>query len=453
MAVAADKLEEIRRISTERGIEFYFAQFVDMYARPSAKLVPAANLDDLVREGAGFAGFAAGEIGQVPSDPDIAAIPDLDSFTPVPWESSLGRFACDVYVDGEPWPYDPRTILRNQQARAREQGYELKLGMELEYFLVRQGEDGSISVADPLDDLEKPCYDLRALTRNIDFLTTVSRYVNELGWGNYANDHEDANGQFEQNFMFADALTSCDRAIFFRYMVHTLAQQRGLLATFMPKPFTHLTGNGCHFHMSLWQDGTNVFLDEGDPRGLGLSETAYHFIGGLKAHARAVSAFTAPTVNSYKRLKRGTTTSGATWSPVWISYGYNNRTQMLRIPAPGRVEDRTIDGSCNPYLAATAVLAAGLDGIKRKLDPGEANTENLYDVPYLELLQRGLQTLPTNLLQATLELEGDLVLREAFGRGRDEDYVDYYIGVKRDEWNRYHEQVTSWEISEYLTRF
>jgi glutamine synthetase len=325
--------------------------------------------------------------------------------------------------------------------------------MELEYFLVRQGEDGSISVADPLDDLEKPCYDLRALTRNIDFLTTVSRYVNELGWGNYANDHEDANGQFEQNFMFADALTSCDRAIFFRYMVHTLAQQRGLLATFMPKPFTHLTGNGCHFHMSLWQDGTNVFLDEGDPRGLGLSETAYHFIGGLKAHARAVSAFTAPTVNSYKRLKRGTTTSGATWSPVWISYGYNNRTQMLRIPAPGRVEDRTIDGSCNPYLAATAVLAAGLDGIKRKLDPGEANTENLYDVPYLELLQRGLQTLPTNLLQATLELEGDLVLREAFGRGRDEDYVDYYIGVKRDEWNRYHEQVTSWEISEYLTRF
>jgi glutamine synthetase len=453
MAVAADKLEEIRRISTERGIEFYFAQFVDMYARPSAKLVPAANLDDLVRDGAGFAGFAAGEIGQVPSDPDVAAIPDLESFTPVPWESSLGRFACDVYVEGEPWPYDPRTILRNQQARAREQGYELKLGMELEYFLVRRGDDGSISVADPLDDLEKPCYDLRALTRNIDFLTTVSRYVNELGWGNYANDHEDANGQFEQNFMFADALTSCDRAIFFRYMVHTLAQQRGLLATFMPKPFTHLTGNGCHFHMSLWRDGTNVFLDEGDPRGLGLSETAYHFIGGLKAHARAVSAFTAPTVNSYKRLKRGTTTSGATWSPVWISYGYNNRTQMLRIPAPGRVEDRTIDGSCNPYLAATAVLAAGLDGINRKLDPGEANTENLYDVPYLELLQRGLQTLPTNLLQATLELEGDLVLREAFGRGRDEDYVDYYIGVKRDEWNRYHEQVTSWEITEYLTRF
>ena len=453
MTGASSKLEEIRAVTAERGIEFFFAQFVDMYARPSAKLVPAANLDDLVREGAGFAGFAAGEIGQLPSDPDIAAIPDLTSFTPVPWQPNLARFACDVYVDGEPWPYDPRTILRAQLARAKEKGFEFKMGLELEYFLVRRNDDGSISLADPLDDLEKPCYDMKALTRNIDFLTTVSRYCNELGWGNYANDHEDANGQFEQNFTYDDALVSCDRAIFFRYMVHTLAQQRGILATFMPKPFTHLTGNGCHFHMSLWRDGENLFLDEDDPRGLGLSELAYHFLGGLKTHARASSALTAPTVNSYKRLKMGTTASGATWSPVWISYGYSNRTQMLRIPGPGRIEDRTIDGSCNPYLAATAVLAAGLDGIERRLDPGEPNTENLYAVSYDELIRRGLQTLPTNLLMATLELEGDLVLREAFGRGRDEDYVDYYIRVKRDEWNRYHEQVTPWEIQEYMTRF
>ena len=205
---------------------------------------------------------------------------------------------------------------------------------------------------------------MAGLTRRYDFLTTVSRNCNDLGWGNYANDHEDANGQFEQNFTYANALTSCDRAIFFRYMVHTLAEQNGMIATFMPKPFSDLTGNGCHFHMSLWDGETNLFLDESDPRGLGLSELAYHFIGGLKAHARATSALTAPTVNSYKRLKVGTTTSGATWSPVWISYGYNNRTQMLRIPGPGRVEDRTIDGSCNPYLAAAAVLSAGLDGIE-----------------------------------------------------------------------------------------
>jgi glutamine synthetase len=327
------------------------------------------------------------------------------------------------------------------------------MGLELEYFLVQKRDDDSIELADRMDTLEKPCYDLVGLTRNLDFLTTVSSYINELGWGNYANDHEDANGQFEQNFTYANALTSCDRAIFFRYMVHVLAEQGGMIATFMPKPFTKLTGNGCHFHMSLWDGETNLFLDENDPRGLGLSETAYHFIGGLKKHAKAYSAITAPTVNSYKRLKVGTTASGATWSPVWISYGYNNRTQMLRIPGPGRIEDRTIDGSCNPYLAATAVLAAGLDGIDSKLDPGEANSENLYAIPYEELRSRGLETLPGNLLDATEELEGDEVLRKAFGRGRDEDYLDYFIRVKRDEWNRYHEQVTPWEIQEYLTRF
>jgi glutamine synthetase len=449
----APTVEDIRRQAEERGIEFFFAQFVDMYARPSAKLIPAANLDDLVSDGAGFAGFAAGEIGQLPSDPDIAAIPDLRSFTPVPWQPNLARFACDVTVEGEPWPYCPRTILRNTLDAASAKGFEFKMGLELEYFLVRRREDGSIEVADPLDTLEKPCYDITGLTRQYEFLTTVSKYCNELGWGNYANDHEDANGQFEQNFTYANALTSCDRAIFFRYMVHTLAEQRGMIATFMPKPFSELTGNGAHFHMSLWDGETNLFLDESDPRGLGLSETAYHFIGGLMKHARAYSAITAPTVNSYKRLKVGTTASGATWSPVWISYGYNNRTQMLRVPGPGRVEDRTIDGSCNPYLAAAAVLAAGLDGIENGLDAGEANSENLYTIPVEALRERGLTTLPSNLLEATNELEQNTVLREALGVGRDEDYVDYVVRVKRDEWNRYHEQVTPWEINEYLTRF
>jgi glutamine synthetase len=454
MAVATDpRLEEVRKIAQGRGVEFFFAQFVDMYGRPSAKLVPAANLDDLANDGAGFAGFAAGEIGQMPSDPDIAAIPDLDSLTLVPWQRNLARFACDITVEGEPWPYCPRTILRNQLARAKELGYDYKIGIELEYFLIRRRDDGSIEIADAQDTLEKPCYDMAGLTRRYDFLTTVSKYCNELGWGNYANDHEDANGQFEQNFLFDDALVSCDRAIFFRYMVHTLAEQHGMVATFMPKPFTNLTGNGCHFHMSLWDGETNLFLDEDDPRGLGLSETAYHFVGGLKKHARAYSALTAPTVNSYKRLKLGSTTSGATWSPVWISYGYNNRTQMLRIPGPGRIEDRTIDGSANPYLAAAAILAAGLDGIEKGLDAGEPNSENLYTISYDELRNRGLETLPSNLLEATTELEGDDVLREALGKGRGEDYLDYFIRVKRDEWARYHEQVTPWEITEYLTRF
>ena len=447
-------VEEIRRMSEERGIEFYFAQFVDLHARPSAKLVPASSLEALLSDGAGFAGFAAGDLGQLPSDPDIAAVPDLDSFTPVPWQQNLARFACDIYVEGEEWPYDPRTILRRQLARARTKGYELMVGLELEYFLLRQRPDGGLEPADPLDTLEKPCYDLKGLTRNYEFLTTVSRWVNGLGWGNYANDHEDANGQFEQKFTYADALTSCDRAIFFRYMVHTLAQQRGVLATFMPKPFGHLTGNGCHFHLSLWDQDRNLFLDENDQRGQGLSELAYHFIGGLKRHAKAYIALTAPTVNSYKRLKLGgMTASGATWSPVYVSYGYNNRTQMLRIPAPGRIEDRTIDGACNPYLAAAAVLAAGLDGIDNELDPGEPNAGNMYAVSDEELARRGIEVLPANLLDATRELERDEVLREALGRGRDEDYLDYYVRVKREEWRRYHEQVTPWEIGEYLTRF
>ena len=244
MGSDAARLEQIRSTIVDRSIEFIFAQFVDMYGRPSAKLVPANHLDALVEDGAGFAGFAAGEIGQLPSDPDIAAIPDLDSFTLVPWQPNLARFACDVTVEGDAWPYCPRTILRNVLARAAEQGYEFKIGIELEYFLVQLNGDGSIEIADKLDTLEKPCYDMAGLTRQYEFLTRVSRYCNELGWGNYANDHEDANGQFEQNFEYDDALVTCDRAIFFRYMVHTLAEQHGVIATFMPKPFTTLTGNG-----------------------------------------------------------------------------------------------------------------------------------------------------------------------------------------------------------------
>ncbi|HEY6397005.1 MAG TPA: hypothetical protein VIX82_06080, partial [Solirubrobacteraceae bacterium] len=324
-----------------------------------------------------------------------------------------------------------------------------------EYFLLRRADDGSLELADPLDDLEQPCYDMRALTRNLDFVSQVSNAVTELGWDNYATDHEDANGQFEQNFQFDDALVTCDRAVFFRYMVESLAQQRGLIATFMPKPFANLTGSGCHFHVSLWSGGENAFeRDAGDdPRGLGLSELAYHFIGGLKAHAKAYIAVTAPTVNSYKRLVVGAPNSGATWAPAYVSYGYNNRTQMLRIPAPGRIEDRTVDGSCNPYLGATAMLAAGLDGVERQLDPGEANAENLYELGEAQRNALGIELLPANLLDATRELERDDALRAAFGKVRDGDYVDYFIKVKRGEWQAAHEQITKWELDRYLQLF
>jgi glutamine synthetase len=279
--------------------------------------------------------------------------------------------------------------------------------------------------------------------------------VTALGWDNYATDHEDANGQFEQNFGYADALTTCDRAIFFRYMVESIAQTRGLIATFMPKPFAHLTGNGCHLHVSLWKDGRNVFADEdgSDRRGLGLSPAAYGFIGGLKAHAGAYIALTAPSVNSYKRLVVGSQ-SGSAWAPIYISYGSNNRTQMLRIPAAGRIEDRTVDGSCNPYLAVTAVLAAGLDGIERGLEPGEPTSDhNLHDLPEEDRRRLGVDLLPDNLLDATRALESDDVLRAALGNCQNEDYVDYYVRVKRDEWQRAQSEITSWELDRYLQLF
>jgi glutamine synthetase len=453
--VAPQSEGEVRKLARDGNIEFLFAQFVDMHGKPNAKLVPAHHLDDLLSDGAGFAGFAAGDIGQGPHDPDLIAMPDVRTYTPLPWKPGVARFACDVTVEGEEWPYCPRTILRHQLERAQELGYEFRIGAELEYFLVRRREDGTIEVADALDTLEQPCYDMRGLTRNLDFVSTVSRNVTALGWDNYATDHEDANGQFEQNFEFDDALVTCDRAVFFRFMVEALAQEQGLIATFMPKPFAHLTGNGCHFHMSLWKDGENLFEADpsDDPRGLGLSELAYQFVGGLKAHARAYIAVTAPTVTSYKRLVVGAPTSGATWAPAYVSYGYNNRTQMLRIPGPGRIEDRTVDGSCNPYLAATVVLAAGLDGIERGLDPGEPNALNLYETDEAQRKELGIDVLPANLLDATRELERCDVLRTALGRARDEDYLDYYVNCKRREWQQAHEQITQWELDRYLQLF
>jgi len=447
--------DDVRRIVKDDGIEFLFAQFVDMHGKPSAKLVPAHHIDDLLRDGAGFAGFAAGDVGQGPHDPDMIAMPDPKSLTILPWQPNVARFACDITVEGEEWPFCPRTILRHAVAQLAEKGYDMQIGAELEYFLLRRNADGELEVADPLDTLDLPCYDMRALTRNLDFVSQVSKFVTALGWDNYATDHEDANGQFEQNFQYADALTTCDRAVFYRYMVESLAQQRGLIATFMPKPFAHLTGNGCHFHVSLWSGGENLFERDRseDPRGLGLSELAYQFIGGLKANAKAYIAVTAPTVNSYKRLVIGAPTSGATWAPAYISYGYNNRTQMLRIPDAGRIEDRTVDGSCNPYLAATAMLAAGLDGIERGLDPGEPNSANLYEYSEAERGEQGIEVLPANLLDAVRELEKNDVLRAALGKTRDGDYIDYYAKVKLREWQAAHEQITQWELDRYLQLF
>ncbi|MQA82014.1 MAG: type III glutamate--ammonia ligase [Streptosporangiales bacterium] len=450
-----DSTEQMLRRAEEDGIEFFLAMFVDMHGKPCAKAVPASAVDMLLNDGAGFAGFAVGDIGQAPNDPDLAAMPDPSSYTRLPWKPEIAVLHCDPYVDGEPWPYAPRVILRRQLDRLREErGWVLKTGVEAEYILVRRTANGGIEIADELDTSEKPCYEAKGLSRMWGHLSTVSKYMNEMGWANYANDHEDAAGQFEQNFAYADALTTADRAIFLRYMVHVLAHEAGMAATFMPKPFSNYTGNGLHTHLSIWDTSDKpLFETDEDPRGLGLSPLAYQFMGGLIEHGRAMAGVICPTVNSYKRIGVGAPDSGSTWAPAYNTYGGNNRTVMLRVPEGGRVEHRGVDGSANPYLAFTGLLAAGLDGVDKNLDPGEPVRDDLFALRPDEVADRGIERLPGTLADAVTEFTGDKVLRAAFGEVRSGDYVDYYADVKRREFLEYHADVSAWEVKKYLTLF
>ena len=438
-------LDTARKLVKENGVEFFLCSFVEMSGAPKAKVVPAAHLETMAVEGAGFAGFAAGEIGQSPHDPDMASIPDFSSLTVVPWRSNIAWVAGDINVNNEEWPFCPRTILRRQLKKCEDQGYTVNIGVEAEFMLLKQDEGGNYLPWDELDTLGKPCYDLRTLHRNLDIMTTLLRYIQEMGWYPYANDHEDANCQFEINWRYADALTTADRHTFFKWMVKTVAEETGLMATFMPKPFQNMTGNGAHCHMSLWDaNNANVFLDKQDENGL--SQIAYWYIGGILHHAKALAALTNPIVNSYKRLVRGAPRSGATWAPVYVTYGGSNRSQMIRIPGPGDIECRTLDGAANPYLSTAAMIAAGLDGIKNKIDPGTRNDDNLYEVPEPEIQQRKIGYLPTTLAEALDHLEQDDVVKEALGI----TYAKYYIDVKRDEWQRYNLSVSQWEKDNYL---
>ncbi|WP_338682067.1 type III glutamate--ammonia ligase [Streptomyces acidiscabies] len=423
------------------GVEFVLAVFVDLTGKPCAKLVPAEAVEELRDEGVGFAGYAAGALGQLPSDPDVVARPDVTSYTPLPFvEPGLALVHCDPYVEGEPWPYAPRVILRRQLERAAAQGLSMSVGAEVEYFLVHRDEHGTLTVADPRDTAARPCYDARGLTRMYDHLTAVSRAMNTLGWGNYANDHEDGNGQFEQNFRHADALTTADRVITLRYLVSVLAERRDMTATFMPKPFTDRTGTGLHLHLSLWRGDEPAFPAPDDGRGLGLSPLAYSFLAGIVEHAPALQAVLAPTVNSYKRTGAVNTRSGATWSPRAAGYGGNDRTHYVRVPDGDRVELRGGDGAANPYLAAAAALAAGLDGIERGLDPGEPGAAG--KGPHL----------PPTLLHAVEALQADDVVSgalDAAGPG----VSRYFAGLKREEFFDWHATVGAWELDRYLTAF
>ncbi|HHZ90550.1 TPA: type III glutamate--ammonia ligase [Candidatus Poribacteria bacterium] len=439
-------LDQVKSLVNENGIEFFLCSFVEMSGAPKAKVVPATHLDDMATEGAGFAGFAAGEMGQGPHDPDMASIPDFDSLTIVPWRKNVAWVTGNVQVNDQPWPYCPRTILQRQLENSKQKGYIFNVGVEAEFMLLKGDENGRYAPWDSLDTLEKPCYDLQSLHRNLDVMMTLIKYMQELGWSPYANDHEDANCQFEINWVYSDALTTADRHTFYKWMVKTIAEEQGLLATFMPKPFANLTGNGAHLHMSLWDEENqeNLFLDQEDRNGL--SQLAYWFMGGILKHAKALAAVANPLVNSYKRLISGAPRSGATWAPVYITYGGSNRTQMVRIPAPGRIENRSADGAANPYLVMAAMLAAGLDGIENKIDPGERNDDNLYEVLEDELRRREIGVLPRSLKEAVDCLEADEVIKQALGS----EYADYYIQVKNEEWRQYHNTVSKWESDNYL---
>jgi glutamine synthetase len=440
---------ELATLAEQSGTKFILALFVDLNGKPCAKLVPVEAVEELATNGVGFAGYAVGAIGQEPKDPDLIAIPDPASFTPIPFvKDGLALVHCDPHVNGAPWPFAPRNILKAMIQQATDAGFEPWIGAEVEYFLLKRTADGALVPADDQDTAAQPCYDARSVTRMYDHLSSISTAINGLGWGNYANDHEDGSGQFEQNFNYAEALTTCDRVITLRYLLNVMAAERGMIATFMPKPFADKTGSGLHMHISLTSGGTPVFpTDAGeDDRGLAMSATAYSFIAGILDHACAMQAVIAPTVNSYKRTGAISTASGASWAPRFPTYGGNDRTHYIRVPDNNRIELRGGDGSANPYLAAAAALAAGLDGIKRAADPGALGTG-----PKQERL-------PATLLHAIERLETDEVMTGALDAaippGSDVPSVAaYFARLKKTEFWDWHSAVGAWEHERYLTAF
>ena len=402
------------KIAKEKKIKYFLISFVDLFGVLRSKLVPAHAIKEMQSAGAGFAGFAAW-LDMSPADSDMFGIPDPDSLIQLPWNKEVGWLASDLWMNGKPVEASPRVMLKKQIQKLKKQNLIMKSGVECEYFLISQ--DGN-SIADSRDTQSKPCYDQSALMRRYDLIKEICDCMIEMGWGPYQNDHEDANGQFEMNWDYDDCLKTADRHTFFKYMVKTISEKHGLRATFMPKPFENLTGNGCHAHVSVWQGKKNKFLDKSD--NLGLSKMAYNFLGGVIKNASSLSAFFNPTINSYRRINAPPTKSGATWSPSSISYTGNNRTHMIRIPDPGRFELRLMDGSVNPYLLQASVLAAGLYGLKNKIDPGKPLNCNMYEdhAKYPDLPK-----LPNELVQSLEQLKNNKEMNEAFGKETIMSYI------------------------------
>jgi glutamine synthetase len=427
-------MASLSEYAKEHRIKYFLISFVDLFGTVRAKIVPATAIDAVGKSGAGFAGFAAW-LDMTPADSDVLAMPEGNAPIQLPWKPEVAWVPGDLVMDGKEVTQNPRQILKKVVSDAASLGYELKTGVECEYFLISP--DGK-AISDPADTQVKPCYDQQALMRRYDVIAEICDAMIALGWSPYQNDHEDANGQFEMNWEYDGALATADKHVFFKYMVKSIAEKHGLRATFMPKPFAHLTGNGCHVHMSLWSraTGRNLFEDASGPSGL--SETAYHFMGGVLHSAEGLCAFTNPTVNSYKRINAPATLSGATWAPNTATYSGNNRTHMIRIPDTGRFELRLADGSANPYLLQAAILAAGLDGIRNKRNPGQRLDINMYTEGYKA---EGAKKLPLNLLDALRALSVSPVLRDGLGP----DAVAAYLKLKHDDWNAYTRHLTDWE--------
>ena len=419
---------DLAAVGQAKGIKYFLISYTDLFGNQRAKLVPAAAIGEMQKNGAGFAGFATW-LDMTPADPDLFAVPDPTSLIQVPWKKELGWLAADLWMAGKPVAASPRNALKAQIAHAAELGYQLKTGVECEFFLITP--DGS-TIADAADTQTKPCYDEQALMRRYDVITEICDAMLELGWKPYQNDHEDANGQFEMNWHYDDALITADRMAFFKFLVKSVAEKHGQRATFMPKPFINLTGNGCHIHLSLWQGEVNVF-EAGDD----ISPVAKNFIGGLLHSAPAMAAITNPTVNSYKRINAPRTNSGATWSPNSVTWTGNNRTHMIRVPEPNRMELRLADGAVNPYLLPAVALAAGIDGIVNARDPGPRLDINMYTDG--EKVQN-VPKLPLNLLDAIRAFETSDVLGEALGA-----LVPSYAKLKHAEWNDYARHLTEWQ--------
>jgi glutamine synthetase len=440
-------LQEAKRFLELNDVHYVLAQFVNIHGVSKTKAVPVEHFETVVTEGAGFAAFAIGGLGLGPETPDYMAVGDLSTLSLVPWMPGYARIVCEGHMGGEPWHYDPRVVLKRQTEALKERGWTLYTGLEPEFFLLSK-EDGDkvLRPADTTDDLEKPCYDYKGLARQRSFLERITEDIGQVGLSVYQIDHEDANGQFEINFFHKDCVTSADNIIFFRMAAVEIARRAGMICSFMPKPFADRTGNSMHIHHSISDDSDeNLFEDEGDPQGMRLSKLAYQFLGGLVAHAPALTALAAPSVNSYKRLVVGRSLSGATWAPAHISYGPDNRSAMVRVP-PGRLELRLSDSGSNPYLVTAALIAAGLDGIKRDLDPGKPRRENLYALSGEELKEKGIDLLPHTLSEACDALEADGVICKALGM----EFTQEFIELKRQEWDNYNRHVSGWEVDRYL---